>query len=59
MMYDQGFIVETETHRFIANFKYTVKKEELKNVGKMGSATYEGFDNNCSATMVGFVQHKN
>jgi hypothetical protein len=45
MMYDQGFIVEVAELRFIANFKYTVKQEELANVAKIGSTTYEAFNN--------------
>jgi hypothetical protein len=59
MMYDQGFIVETDELRFIANFKYTVKQEELENVARIGSATYEAFNNQCNATMVGIVQYRN
>lgn len=53
MMYDQAFIIETALFRFVANFKYTVKPENVENVSKFTSSSYALFNTQCNATMVG------
>ena len=55
MVYDQGFIIDTIFARFIANFKYTVKPNNIENVTDLGVSTYALFDNYCNETMVGTV----
>ena len=61
MMYDQGFVVETNLFRAYANFKYSLKPEYTTPdlISKLESGSYEAFNSECDKTMIGFVQFKN
>lgn len=64
-VYDQSFKIELDNGlRFLANFKYSIKKETSSNPVKDGADKFESvktgdygkFDSQCDKTMVGFVQ---
>ena len=60
MLYDQGIVVETSKFRFYANFKYTLKKDEIDLLGlrSLSEASYDSFNSLCFQTMPGLVQQK-
>jgi hypothetical protein len=64
-VYDQSFKIELDNGlRFLANFKYSIKKETSANPVKDGADKFESvktgdygkFDSQCDKTMIGFVQ---
>jgi hypothetical protein len=60
MMYDQGFVIETNTKRYYTNFKYELKPENME-VNKLRLAThtaYANFNSICYSTMVGHIMYK-
>lgn len=56
MIYDQAFYEDFAKGRFHANLKYTVKDPSGAQSKKLSTGDHEMFENDCSATMIGFFQ---
>ena len=61
MLYDQGFIIETNDLRFFSNFKYTLKEDWATpdQLRRIEVNSYDAFESRCGETMVGLVQLRN
>jgi len=60
MLYDQGMILDSEEYRLYANFKYNLQPDNYYEIDIkcIEVSSYDQFDSECNATMVGFVQNK-